>query len=230
MDGAKYSVLCELLQTRIHDEVHMENYKHGAFKDQITLSTDVFNAIKILTDSPLTTEPEKAKFWETGRMISVFKSLQANIAHMNRMHTLGAVCWIEHLFDDDQVKRDVYVPPLVAHMFDGDGNLTKTQTCDIYGNVTTTSKGADRTAHAAAAARLANRKKTKGEKAWPTTHGALEPQYSSRSYRADSSADPAASISSPSSTSQAADTKKSTDDEDRSFGRTFNRNLRRASN
>jgi hypothetical protein len=50
--------------------IHSASYKNGAFKTQIKASTDLFDAMEILIDSPPTTSAEKEEFREGQRNIA----------------------------------------------------------------------------------------------------------------------------------------------------------------
>jgi hypothetical protein len=126
----------------ISNGVHRATYKNGAFKTQIQPSTDPLDAIRIFIDSPLTTEPEKAKFRATGQKIQEYRhgprddrtAFQALFQPMQ---------WLESIFQDDQRRRGIDPSPAVHQRYKADGSVEQTQIFDDDGTVTTMPGGPD---------------------------------------------------------------------------------------
>ncbi len=130
-------------RSTFHHAVHHRNYKDGAFKSEITASTDVLDTINIFLASPLTTEWEKDKFRAAGQAIFDVRHHNAGDTQNGRLIVLAVLMELITVFERDQIKRGIDVPPMIAQIFDREGNLKETTTCDTYGNVTAIPGGPD---------------------------------------------------------------------------------------
>ena len=66
------------------------------------------------------------------------------------MNVLGLVSWVDDVFQHDQIKRGIDVPPMVAMSFDSSGSVDVVNTVDTYGNITEERVGHTHEANAAA--------------------------------------------------------------------------------
>lgn len=238
MDDFDLSELEACQRSTFNIAVHDTSYKNGAFKNQITASTDVLDSIKIFIDSPLTTEWEKDKFRAAGQAIFDVRHHHTGDTEQGRWTVLLEFYELTTVFEKDMFERGLNAPSLIAQTIDRKGNVKETTTCDTYGNVTAIPGGPDllgaMNAHAAAEDKKESAKTNTAEtgtEKMRTTAGKLTIySYIISNNLTDTSSDPntKATTSSSASPNETKKKKNGADAKDGQFDETFKGNLRGA--
>jgi hypothetical protein len=117
------------LREGIYQAVHNGNYKHGAFKTQITPSTDSLAAIKIFVDSPITTTPEKTKLrWI--RQAILHHRRNSSKSRNTLEVILTAMAWLTNILAGNLSKPRIPVRPTIIQSYNPDGTIYRTAAYD----------------------------------------------------------------------------------------------------
>lgn len=116
--------------------VHDYDYKQGAFKHVITQDLSALEMTNIMLASPLLNDWEKA---ETSAVRDVLidyeKDKWANLSPTEILLKTLPTTNFCNIFDKDMEKRGLYVPPMLAQVYDPEtGHVTETHTVDNAGN------------------------------------------------------------------------------------------------
>jgi hypothetical protein len=121
---------------------HERNFKNGAFKTQITPSTNIIDGIDIFIASPLLSEKEKAVFSDAGASIVRVLTGSSRMTSFDLTVEMMMVTQrVTDFFDEDGKKQGQYIPPMMIQSFGKDGKLEKT--FEITDEGTKTTKGGE---------------------------------------------------------------------------------------